>query len=176
MYAIHRKKSGSGCASEFYKLSSHKNRGFKSFDDYELAQIAHYNQKTLSQFDLAPRVYSEVGRVRIGKSKKLSRWGYITEIAELVCCPGNDCECCDRDSIENALDEEMSNLIFEIEDCGFYFGDCHPGNVGYVTRGKDINGLPIRLLVCIDTGDESVSSDNGPCFCLECKKGGNCRE
>lgn len=170
MYTIQRRNSGSGCASEFYKLTSHKNRGFKAFETYENALIAHYNQTQLSKYDLAPKVYSEVGRVRVGKSKKLSKWGYITEVAELVCCSGNSCYCCDRDEIEEEIFSEIETLLSDIEDVGFYFGDSHPGNVGYVNR----NGKPV--LVCIDTGDESVSSDNGPCFCLECKNGGCCRD
>lgn len=169
MYAIENKHSGAGCASYFYKMKNSK-RGFKAFENQEAAMIAHYNQTKLAEHDLAPRVYSEVGRVRIGKSKKLSKWGYITEVAELVCCSGNSCFCCDRWEIEQDLDDEISTLVSDIEDIGFWFGDSHPGNVGYVRRGnKDV-------LVCIDTGDESVSSDEGPCFCLVCKKGGNCRE
>lgn len=169
MYSIERRHSGTGCASYFYKMNN-SNRGFKAFDDQESAMIAHYNQTKLSEHDLAPKVYSEVGRVRVGKSKKLSKWGYITEIAELVCCSGNSCSCCDRWKIECDLSDEICTLLSDIENVGFYFGDSHPGNVGYVRRGsKDV-------LVCIDTGDESVGSDDGPCFCLECKKGGNCRE
>lgn len=170
MYTIPRTKSGSGCASKFYIMDNPCNRGFKSFEDYALAKIAHYNQTKLSEHDLAPRVYSEVGRVRIGKSKKLSDWGYITEIADLICCPGNDCNCCDRDSLEYEICDEIDQLTSDIEDIGFYFADNHPGNVGYIYRDG------CKLLVCIDTGDESVASDAGPCCCLICKKGGDCRE
>lgn len=169
MYAIQRKRSGAGCSSEFYKLVNN-DCGFKAFDNYELAQIAHYTQSKLAEHDLAPKVYSEVGRVRIGNTKKLSKWGYITEIAELVCCAGNSCSCCDREDIEDALHFQICDLVDNIEEIGFYFGDSHPGNVGYVNRDGNM------VLVCIDTGDESVGIDeNGPCFCLECKKGGNCR-
>lgn len=169
MYAIQRKKSGSGCATNFYKMIDSK-RGFKEFDSYEQAYIGHYNQSKLAEYDLAPRVYSEVGRVRIGKGKRLSSWGYITEIAELLCCAGNSCDCCDRYEIEEILEDEILALTDEMNSLGFYFPDNHPGNVGYVKRKGN------RILVCIDTGDESVSSDDGPCFCLICKKGGNCRE
>ena len=169
MYSIDNKHSGAGCASYFYKMK-HSRRGFKAFDNHDAAFIAHYNQTKLAEHDLAPRVYSEVGRVRIGNSKRLSKWGYITEIATLTCCPGNSCDCCDREDIECGLEEEILNLCDEMENIGFYFPDNHSGNVGWVKR----NGR--NILVCIDTGDESVQSDDGPCFCLQCKKGKNCRE
>jgi len=167
MYTIVKKKSGAGCASSFYKLKGMKNRGFKVFDSKESADIAHANQTELSQYNLAPYVYSQVGRVR-KSDKSLSGWGFITEIAELICCPGNGCECCDRQSIMYDYEDEICNLIGNMEDCGFHFGDDHPGNVGFVMRG----GLPV--MVCIDTGDESVTSDN--CYCITCRKGGCCYE
>ena len=155
-----------GCASQFYKLKGSK-RGFKSFDTYENALIAHYHQSKLADLTLAPRVYSEVGKIRRGK--KLTGWGYITEIAKTIVCGGNECGCCDRDGLEDDYMEAINELVSEMEDHGFYFGDCHIGNVGYIIRHGE------RVLVCIDTGDESISSDDGPCFCLECKKGNNCR-
>ena len=169
MYAIENRHRGAGCASYFYKMKNSR-RGFKAFDCYDSAMIAHYNQSKLSEHDLAPRVYSEVGRVRIGNTKKLSKWGYITEIAELVCCPGNSCDCCDREDHDEELWNEIVNLSDEMADRGFYFPDNHAGNVGYIKR----NGH--KILVCIDTGDESVQSDDTPCFCLECKNGGCCRD
>jgi hypothetical protein len=172
MYTIERKRSGSGCASDFYKLKGLKNKGFKTFENYESAYIAHYNQTKLAEHNLAPYVYSEVGRVRVGIGNKLSRWGYVTEIAETLGCGGNTCTCgeCDHEDLECEFGDAIEELTSEMEDLGFWFGDNHIGNVGYVYR----NGWPV--LVCIDTGDESVSSDDGPCFCLVCKKGGNCRE
>ena len=169
MYAIEKNHRGAGCASYFYRMKNSR-RGFKAFDSKESAMIAHYNQSNLADLELAPRVYSEVGRVRIGNTKQLSKWGYITEIAQLICCAGNECSCCDRCEIEEELEDEIGNLTDEMNEHGFYFPDNHSGNVGYVTR----NGR--KILVCIDTGDESVQSDDGPCFCLECKKGRNCKE
>jgi hypothetical protein len=166
MYAIAKYKN-CGSASSFYTLKNSK-RGFKTFETQEAAIVSHYNQTKLAEHDLAPRVYSEVGRVRV--RGELSDWGYITEIATTIGCGGNDCSCCDRDELEEMWSEEIDNLVSDIEDIGFYFGDCHSGNVGFVRR----NGRGV--MVCIDTGDESVSSDDGPCFCLVCKKGGNCRE
>jgi hypothetical protein len=171
MYALINKRCGSGSASDFYKLKG-MNKGFKTFECYESAYVAHYNQSELAQYDLAPNVHSEVGRVRIGNTKKLSKWGYVTEIAETIGCGGNSCSCgdCDHEELECEFSDDIDELVGAMEDVGFWFSDNHIGNVGYVYR----NGWPV--LVCIDTGDESVSSDDGPCFCLECKKGGNCRE
>lgn len=166
MYVIEKYK-GSGCASSFYKLKG-KKRGFKEFTCKEAAIVAHYNQSKLASFDLSPRVYSEVGKIRSGN--RLSRWGYITEIATLLCCPGNECYCCDREELEDEISSDMNELLDAMENVGFCFGDNHIANVGYVIR----KGM--RKLVCIDTGDESVSCDDGPCFCLVCKKGGNCRD
>ena len=172
MYTIERRKSSSGCASDFYKLKGMANKGFKTFENYESAIVAHYNQTKLAEHNLAPYVHSEVGRVRIGKGKKLSKWGYVTEIAETLGCGGNTCTCgeCDHEELECEFGDAIEELTAEMEDLGFYFGDNHMGNVGYVYR----DGFPV--LVCIDTGDESVTSDDGPCFCLQCKKGWNCRE
>jgi hypothetical protein len=172
MYTIERKRSGSGSSSDFYKLKGMANKGFKTFESYESAMIAHYNQTVLAEHSLAPYVHSEVGRVRIGKGKQLSRWGYVTEIAETLGCGGNTCTCgeCEREDMECEFGGEIEELCSDIEDIGFYFSDNHAGNVGFVYRDG------YRIMVCIDTGDESISSDDGPCFCLECKKGRNCRE
>lgn len=164
MYTIAKYKNA-GCASSFYTLKNSK-RGFKTFENEEAATIAHHNQKRLAEYDLAPRVYSDVGRVRVGEGKKLSKWGYITEMADTIGCGGNSCSCCDRDELECEMEDDINELVGKIEEIGFYFGDCHSGNVGYVKRGSR------WVLVCIDTGDESVTSDE--CYCLICKKGGNC--
>lgn len=150
MYSIANKRSGSGSVSCFYKLKNTKNRGFKTFLSYDDAIIAYRNQKILAKYDLAPRVYSEVGKVRVGNGKSLSRWGYITEIAETIGCGGNSCYCCDRDELEDAYYDEIVQLLDDMEDVGFEFHDSHIGNVGYVNRGG------VRLMVCIDTGKESV--------------------
>jgi hypothetical protein len=167
MYTIVKKKSGAGCASSFYKLKGVKGRGFKAFDSKISAEIAHSNQSELSRHNLAPYVYSQVGRVR-KSDKSLSGWGFVTEIAELLCCPGNGCYCCDREGTYDCYQHEISNLVGSMEDVGFYFGDDHPGNLGFVKRDG------VSVMVCIDTGDESVTSDE--CHCITCRKGGCCRE
>jgi len=167
MYTIVKKKSGAGCASSFYKLKGVKGRGFKSFDSKISAEIAHSNQSELSRHNLAPYVYSQVGRVRKSDGS-LTHWGFITEIAELICCPGNGCKCCDRESIMYDYENEIDNLIGNMEDVGFHFGDSHVGNMGFVNRDGQ------NIMVCIDTGDESVLSDE--CHCITCRKGGCCHE
>jgi hypothetical protein len=65
--------------------------------------------------------------------------------------------------------EEIFALKMELEDLGFCFGDCHIGNVGHIRRnGKDV-------LVCIDTGRESIESeftddeDMDGCNCTVCR-------
>lgn len=168
MYAIVKKKKSSGCASAFYKLKNMHGKGFKTFASYLDAQIAHRNQTRLAEHNLAPYVYSEVGRVRVGNTKELSQWGYVTEVAETLGCGGNTCKCgeCDRYELEHLYESDISELCMEMEDCGFYFGDNHTGNVGFVYRDG------YRIMVCIDTGDESVTSDE--CYCLTCINGGNC--
>lgn len=169
MYTIVKKRSGMGCASAFYKLKGRRDRGFKTFSDKMSADIAHDNQVILSMYDLAPYVYSQVGRVRKSDGG-LSSWGYVTEIAELICCPGNKCSCCDRECIEdNDYYYEIKDLVYEMEELGFSFGDNHAGNVGLVKR----NGK--KKLVCIDTGDESVVNEDR-CYCVTCLNGGCCHE
>ena len=167
MYTIVKKRSGAGCASSFYKLKGKRDRGFKIFGCKEDAEIAHTHQSELSTYDLAPYVYSQVGRVRKSDGS-LTGWGFITEIAELICCPGNSCYCCDRESISYDYEQEISNLVDNMYEYGFSFGDDHPGNVGFVKR----NGFAV--MVCIDTGDESITTDN--CYCITCRKGGCCYE
>lgn len=149
MYTIVKKKIGAGCASSFHKLKGQMDRGFKIFRSKDDAEIAHINQSKLSAYNLAPYVYSQVGRVR-KSDKSLTGWGFITEIAELICCPGNSCKCCDRVSIKYDYEQDIDDLLDNMQDCGFEFGDNHPGNVGFVNRYGH------KVMVCIDTGDESV--------------------
>jgi hypothetical protein len=168
MYAIVKQSISEGCASNFYKLKGYKDRGFKTFDHYYGASIAHRNQSVLSEHNLAPYVYSEVGRVRIGNSKQLSRWGFITEMAETIGCGGNECTCdeCDFDQLEDTYRYQIDDLVDEMDELGFYFADSHIGNIGHVYRNSQ------RILVCIDTGDESVTSNE--CHCISCLKGVSC--
>lgn len=165
MYTI-KKHAGEGSRSSFYKLNQ-RGKGFKTFLDRNDAEYARDVQLELSQSDLAPRVHSEVGRIRIGNS--LSPWGYITEVAKTITPHGTGCDCDDCHILEEKYSEEIAELQNDIEDAGYYFGDAHAGNVGYVKRDG------YNILVCIDTGEESVSSLNEDrseysCQCYECRK------
>lgn len=152
MYALEKYHSCGSCSS-FYTLKNSK-CGFKCFADREDAIYARNIQNILSEYNLAPKVYSEVGRIRIGKKRKqFSSWGYITEIAQTLGCPGNDCDCGECDSLGSVYEEEINSLLSSIEDLGFIFCDAHIGNLGWIKRkGK-------KILVCIDTGAESVIED-----------------
>ena len=173
MYAL-KKYHSSGSRSTFYTVENRPTVGFKTFGTKQEAEYARDIQMELSDYNLAPNVYSEVGRIRIGKKRKqFSEWGYITEKAELIGCGGNSCECGECCDHEDDMRDEINDLVDKIEGIGYYFGDSHVGNVGFVKR----NGVDV--LVCIDTGEESVqpwddndrmlSDDDGGCNCTHCR-------
>ena len=163
MYVLNKKKHGAGCASTFYKIRR-MDRGFKTFDTKEDAEIAHLNQSELAEHNLAPYVYSDVCRVRHADGK-LSKWGFMTEMAETI---KRDYEF-DYYDQEEMYSDEIDILVDECQDFGFCFADCHLGNVGYVYRQG------IRTMVVIDTGDESIVNEER-CYCVTCRKGGCCHE
>jgi hypothetical protein len=154
------KFESSGSKNSFYKLKG-KKYGFKSFPTKNLAKFAHLLQSKLSLHHLAPRVYGQVGKIRIpqyflklnGKCKKeltLSDWGYLTEIAEQYICEDENCcgECSDDCECQNY--NTISELLDNMYDEGVEYIDAHPGNFGWVKRGK------FKLLVAIDFGRESI--------------------
>ena len=157
-----------GSRSTFYVIDSE--RGFKDFESKEDAEYAHYVQSKLSAFNLAPRVLSDIGKIRHRDSLELSNWGYITEIAEMIGCGGNDCECGECEDISDDKSKQIYKLCNKIYDLGLEFMDAHIGNVGYIKR----NGK--KVLVCIDCGRESVYDedvDDNPvddCGCEVCKQ------
>lgn len=142
------KYKNQGSMGAFYVIDD--KRGFKEFIDKEEADYAHGVQSVLSCYNLAPYVYSDVGMIRYSNGE-LSEWGYLTEIAQVIGCGGNECHCgeCDED-LEFMYDKKIARLCRKISDVGVEFVDSHIGNVGYVKR----NGK--RVLVCIDFGSESV--------------------
>ena len=141
-----------GSMGAFYVIDYE--RGFKEFIDKEEAEYAHGVQSMLSKFDLAPYVYSEVGMIRCSNGE-LSSWGYITEIAEIIGCGGNECQYDDEaecDCHTTKYNKRIEKLCHKISDTGIgvEFVDSHIGNVGFVRRrGR-------KVLVCIDFGSESV--------------------
>ncbi len=141
-----------GSRAAFYILDGE--RGFKEFETEEDAQYAHYVQTKLAYNNLAPRVLSDIGKIRFRHDMQLSGWGYITEIAEVIGCGGNDCSCGECEDIFDSMSRQRNRLVNKIYDLGLEFMDAHVGNVGYVKR----NGK--KVLVCIDCGQESVYDDN----------------
>ena len=160
------KFSDSGSQNSFYTIS-HRKCGFKSFPNKSLATFSHAVQTDLARLDLAPRVYSQVGRINIPnyyvdkkfKTQKqlvLSNWGYLTEIAKPFSCNNLNCD-------EGCLfcysgckkAERIEELLDKIESLGLNYHDAHNGNLGYVTRGKK------RVLVIIDVGAESIIDEEG---------------
>jgi hypothetical protein len=140
-----------GSRSSFYVID--ETRGFKEFESCEQAEYARNVQMKLAEYNLAPKVYSEVGRIRIGEEKMWTQWGFMTEIAEMVGCGGNDCACGECDDVYEEMYPSIRRLHKKLEKVGVDFGDDHIGNVGYIRRrGR-------KVLVCIDTGEESVHDD-----------------
>lgn len=168
MYTV-KKYVDRGSRSSFYKLNQ-RGKGFKTFEYKENAEYAHRVQSELAMSNLAPRVYSEVGRIRIGN--RLSEWGYITEVAKTITPHQANCDCDYCETLESRYGDEIDSLVSDIEGVGYEFGDCHVGNVGYVKREG------FNILVCIDTGEESVYGGNGGdyyddynrCNCYQCQQ------
>lgn len=160
-----------GSRSQFYIIDNE--RGFKEFDSKDDAADARNTQLALAKYNLAPKVLSEVGRIRMPKdlqyaNRKLSKWGFITERAEMIGCDGNECGCGECDEIYDSHLPKIERLTNKIEKIGYNFVDCHIGNVGYIRRrGR-------KVLVCIDTGNESVYDESfyneEECSCYQCQQ------
>lgn len=144
-----------GSRSAFYVIDN--KRGFKEFSDKEEAEYAHAVQSKLSNYDMAPCVLSDIGKIRKSHGG-LSSWGYITEIAEIIGCGGNGCSCgeCDEDYYEmyEYKIQDLTDNMMRI--AGIEFMDNHIGNVGFVRRNRK------KVLVCIDFGSESVYDEDCP--------------
>lgn len=160
-----------GSRSSFYVIDD--KRGFKEFDNKDAAEYAHCVQSKLSMHNLAPLVLSDIGKIRYRHDMVLSGWGYITEIAEMIGCGGNDCECGECEYIFDnvTIKRQRTRLVNKIYDMGLEFMDAHVGNIGYVIRrGK-------KVLVCVDCGEESVydieldySDEEDYCDCELCRQ------
>ena len=164
------KYENEGSTSAFYVIDN--KRGFKEFSDKYEAEYAHSVQSKLEDWNMAPYVLSQVGKIRKSNGD-LSDWGYITEIAQVIGCGGNMCNCGDcGDDLEYSYDAPIYKLSLRMQEVGVEFIDSHIGNVGFVRRkGR-------RVMVCIDFGSESVCDedcsidpyDNDECNCLVCQQ------
>jgi hypothetical protein len=131
-----------GGSAEFYYLKNNPDLGFKQFKSKKSAIDAYKRQKRLTQFDLAPKLYTDVRRLR-GSWYYATGWGFVTEKAVVI-----------EDTIMNKRLKQIQHLVDEIyKKTGWKFWDCHYYNIGYVKRGRKFR------LVCIDTGAESFKSD-----------------
>lgn len=131
-----------GGSAEFYYLKNEPNLGFKQFKNKKWALDAHKRQKRLAKFDLAPKVYTSVRRLRTSWYSA-SGWGFITEKALIL-----------DDNIMSKRLRQIQNLVDTIyEKTGWKFWDCHYYNIGYIQRKNK------KILVCIDTGSESFKCD-----------------
>ena len=172
------KYENAGSTSAFYVIDN--KRGFKEFSDKYEAEYAHSVQSKLEDWNMAPYVLSQVGKIRKSNGN-LSSWGYITEIAKTIGCGGNSCSCGDcGDDLEFSYENQISNLAYRMmKKAGVEFIDSHIGNVGFVRRkGR-------RVMVCIDFGTESVcdedatdlydedddyDDDESNCNCVNCQQ------
>jgi hypothetical protein len=127
---------------QFYPIKGHSFLGFKEFRSKRKANYSRSVQKELSKFDLAPKIYSPVCKLKFFDRDDpdydcISDWGYVTEVAE------------DIQPKKLSL-AKIQNLVNEIyEKSGLKFWDCHYYNIGLVDRNNT------QKLVCIDTGKES---------------------
>lgn len=148
---------------QVYPIKDHKRLVFKEFRNKKKASEALFYQTKLAKFDLAPKIYSSICKLKFAQEKDIlfdeqSDWGYITEYAK-ACRPNKD-----------ATMPEIQSLVDDILiKTGLKFWDCHWYNIGFIKRNKK------KKIVCIDTGKESFNgisnawgmSTPGPkcCFC-----------
>ena len=128
---------------QVYPIKDKKDWVFKEFRNKKKAQESYNYHKKLAKFDLAPKIYSQVCKLKFAEDEDyhlfdVSDWGYITECAKT-------CEANSKISMR-----DIQNLVEQIhEKTGLKFWDCHWYNVGLVKRNKK------NKVVCIDTGKES---------------------
>ena len=157
--------SDEGGYCQVYPIKDKHGWVFKEFRNKKKAQEAYHYQKLLSKFDLAPKLYSKVCKLKFADDGEISfidpsDWGYITELATLY------------DPATKISMRDIQTLVEDINNkTGLKFWDCHWYNVGLVNRGKK------KKVVCIDTGKESfdgesnawANPDPGP-KCSYCEK------
>lgn len=151
-YLIDTEWCDSGGYCDFLPIKEEPSLGFKSFKVKKRAEETCMIQKKLSQFDLAPKILTEVCKVPYfynpsilkywNPEDTITSWGYVTEKAVLL------------DEDEQPY-RKLQNLVNNIKQyVKIKFWDCHWSNVGYIKRGNR------NKLVCIDTGKESFDGDS----------------
>lgn len=168
-----------GSKNAFYIIKDRKigrkRIGFKEFENKREAEFAHRVQKHLSQFDLAPMVYGDVGMIR-RYDGELTAYGYLTEVAK----PMPECydeDYCDGECFESECSNgtTISEVVYDLCKQGLTYADAHRGNFGFVRR----NGQWVAVV--IDVGIESFSdwdeeiygnfeyeAEDSGCNCSEC--------
>lgn len=129
-----------GGYSALFRIKEEPLLGFKEFISKPRAKYSREIQLVLSKFDLAPKVYSNLCKMKYHKlfPSQTTGWGYITEIARPI----------DKKGIVSP--KRIQDLVDEIFDkTKLKFWDCHFSNIGLVKRQN------VKKLVCIDTGKES---------------------
>ena len=171
-----------GSKNAFYiikdKKIGRKRVGFKEFENKQEAEFAHRVQKHLTQFDLAPMVYGDVGMIR-RHDGELTAYGYLTEVAR----PMKEChdENCDGECFQSECSNgtTISELVYDLGEHGLEYNDAHKGNFGYVRRRG--SWVPVAIDLGVESfteWDESIYGEfdydedvdsYGACGCLECQ-------
>ena len=169
-----------GSKNAFYIIKDgkigRKRIGFKEFENKREAEFAHRVQKHLSQFDLAPMVYGDVGMIR-RHDGELTAYGYLTEVAK----PMPKCynPCCDGECFQSECSNEtiISEVVYDLHEHGLEYADAHKGNFGFVRRNG--HWIPVVIDVGIESfsdwdetiyGNFEYDDDYYCCDCYDCVK------
>lgn len=140
--------SDEGGYCQVYPILNNDHLIFKEFRNKKRANSSFKHQKLLSKFDLAPKIYSKVCKLKFAPDGDIvfddpSDWGYVMEKA-------NTYHAGTKISMK-----QIQKLVEEInEKTGLKFWDCHWYNVGLIKRGRK------QKIVCIDTGSESFDGQS----------------
>lgn len=151
MYIAETEK-GSGSSSNFMSLRNKNRCGFKEFYDISNAQYSYRLQKDLSDRNLAPKVLSQIGRIRFSDGSS-SEWGYVSETARLMpkCLVCYDDVCYADDYVPGCSNaRQINSVVRKLRKLDISYFDSHSHNFGYIRRNRKY------ILVPIDFGSESV--------------------
>lgn len=134
---------------QFYPIKHKSSLGFKEFASKKHAKYAYQVQKKLSQYDLAPKLYTSVCKLKFDQDNsgwipEYSNWGFVTEIAKPIKYTTNIRK---LRTIQKLVDDIYQKTKLK-------FWDCHFSNMGLVNRDG------ATKLVCIDTGKESFDGNS----------------